>query len=229
MGNDDNNVVESISSDKYPDLWNMNFNRDVDDHGVPLSKLKKRNYKSNKIMCSGPPDDLLYYEGLSRIVIDYIKVFYTPGSNKYSSWGKLPRNRTDAKNQMFKLLLSMRILVNEIYHLDQLNFLKCLETRWNVDVAKKRVLSDDRARLFGLVMTYEMFREYYEKLAVGVKRRDVLDSPEYKDQVIFQELAFAFNNEEFTVSYPDGWFDVKNHQNVDPNNMDRITIHRDCK
>ena len=84
-----------------------------------------------------------------------------------------------------------------------------MEIRWNVDVAKKRGFPDDRARIFGLVMTYEMFRKYYEKIAVGVKGRDVLDLPEYKDPVIFQELVFAFNNEEFIVSYPDAWYDVK--------------------
>ena len=180
-------------------------------------------------MSSGPPESILYYEGLSKIVIDIIKVLYNSDNDKYSKWGKLPKNRSDAKNQMFKLLLSMRVMVDDKFSLDQVIYLKCLETRWNVDVSKKRVYPDDRARLFGLVITNESFRPYYERLSVGIKGRDMLDSPEFKEQAIFNELAFAFNNEAIMVPYPPNWNDVKNHHSVDPNNMERINIHRDCK
>ena len=78
-------------------------------------------------------------------------------------------------------------------------------------------------------MTIPIYRETYQKLAEGVKERFSLDDPALHFPEMFQNLAFAFNNEEVIVTLPEGAYDLPMIEEIDGNDLTRIRIIRDCK
>ena len=88
---------------------------------------------------------------------------------------------------------------------------------------------NDRVRLFGITMSLPEYREVYQKLAEDVTSRHALDSFELNNSQMFQNLAFAFNNKDVKVTIPEDAYDLENIEEIDPNDITRIRIHRDCK
>ena len=78
-------------------------------------------------------------------------------------------------------------------------------------------------------MTLPAYRETYQKLAEGVKDRHGIDDPSLNFPEMFQNLAFAFNNEEVVVTLPEGAFDLPMIDEIDANDISRIKLIRDCK
>ena len=78
-------------------------------------------------------------------------------------------------------------------------------------------------------MTLPQFRDTYQKLAEGVTSRDGIDDPSLNTTQMFQNIAFAFNNEEITISLPEESSDLEKIEEIDPNDITRIRITRDCK
>ena len=62
-----------------------------------------------------------------------------------------------------------------------------------------------------------------------MKERYSIDDPALHSLEIFQNLAFAFNNEEVKVTLPEGAFDLPIIEEIDANDPSRIRIIRDCK
>ena len=69
----------------------------------------------------------------------------------------------------------------------------------------------------------------------GQKYQSYLKTEHYSVSIIalncpqmFQNLAFAFNNEDVKVTIPDDAYDLENIEEIDPNDITRIRIHRDC-
>ena len=69
--------------------------------------------------------------------------------------------------------------------------------------------------------------EIYQKLAEGVTSRDDIDSAELSVTQMFQNLAFTFDNADIVVKLPEAAYDLENIEDINPNDLTRIRIHRD--
>ena len=56
-----------------------------------------------------------------------------------------------------------------------------------------------------------------------------LDDPSLSPTGIFSKLQLEFNREDVVVEIPPDAVDIADVDNIDPNDMSRITIQRDCK
>ena len=199
------------------------------DKGVEKAQLSKKTYRQYKVTSSGPEGEGLYYYGLSCIAIDLMKVFY-PQKEMGLGWTKLPVNKTNVKNKIIDRILALRRLDDDgKYIIDQKHFIGQLENVWGAGAIDTAPHHNDRVRLFGIIMTIPSYRETYQKLAEGVKERYAIDDPSLNFPEMFQNLAFAFNNEEVVVTLPEGAFDLPNIEEIDANDMTRIRIIRDSK
>lgn len=85
----------------------------------------------------------------------------------------------------------------------------------------------DRIHVYGLVMSLDIHRGIFRRLAKGVGTRAHLDDPAFSLPQIYQTIAFAFNNDKIVVKLPNEACDVGGIDNVDPNDKSRIRITRD--
>ena len=95
----------------------------------------------------------LYYIGLSSIAIDYIISF----KNNDDYWSRVPKNSTDVKMKLIELLLKSRTLRdNNLYTLDQTQFLHLLKNQWGGKRPASVIEDNDRLRVFGLLLSREV-------------------------------------------------------------------------
>ena len=69
----------------------------------------------------------------------------------------------------------------------------------------------------------------FERLAEGITNRAMFDDPKMLLKTIFTKLANDFNNDTYVLSLPRNAMDVEGWETLNPNDMLRIRIHRDCK
>ena len=69
----------------------------------------------------------------------------------------------------------------------------------------------------------------FKRPAGGIKNRAVFDDPKMLLKSIFTKLANNFNNDNYDLALPLNAMNVKGFESLDPNDMARIRIHRDCK
>lgn len=100
---------------------------------------------------------------------------------------------------------------------------------WGASAINTSPHHNDRVCLFGIITTDPEYRETYRKLTEGVKERFALDDPSLNFPEMFQNLAFAFNNEEVKVTLPEGAYDLPMIEEIDPNEITRIRIIWDSK
>ena len=100
---------------------------------------------------------------------------------------------------------------------------------WGASAVDTDPHHNDRVRLFGIITTIPEYREIFQKLAEGVNERYAIDDPSLNFPEMFQNLAFAFNNEKVIVILPEGAYDLPLIEDIDGNDISRIRIIRDCK
>jgi len=179
----------------------------------------------------GPKESPMFYFHISAIAIDYLKKL-SKESELSRGWKKVPVNRTDGKNKIINILLATRkIDTNGTYQLDQGRVIAMLANVWGGDSGEddSAIHPNDRLRVYGLIMSIEIHRDLFQRLAEGVSRRQHLDDPVYSLKQIFQTIAFAFNNEKIVLELPDESYDIVGHEEMDLNQLSRIKITRDCK
>ena len=115
------------------------------------------------------------------------------------------------------------------YILEQKDFITMLQNVWGDSAVDTAPHHNDRARLFGIIMTLPEFQEIYRKLAEGVTNRHALDDPALHYAEMFQLLAFAFNNESVIVLLPQDAYDLPLIEEINLNDPERIIIIRDCE
>ena len=118
---------------------------------------------------------------------------------------------------------------NGKYTLSQATFVGMMENVWGARSVDTTPHHNDRVRLFGMIMTLPQFREVYQKLAEGVTSRDGIDNPNLNNTQMFQNLAFSFGNEEVVITLPEESCDLDRIEEINPNDITRIRIMRDCK
>ena len=222
---------ETMEIDVTPDLAEIIpkdiWNKRLQDKGVSKDHLTKNTYRSVHIPTSGIKEDPKFYPDLAATAIDLMKALYD--QNKIGSgWDKLPKNRTNVKNKIFQRLLALRTCgFDGVYTLDQLSFLEMLGTFWGQGAVSNVINPNDRARLFGIIMTMEEHRTIFERLAVGVTSRSDIDDISMSLERMFQMVAIAFNNENVHLTIPEEGYDVPNIELIDLNDPTRIRITRD--
>ena len=201
----------------------------LQDVGCTKGELKVKRYKGHNIAPYGPKEAPHYYYNLSSIAIDYVKSFKKE-KDLGRGWTKVPKNPTDIKTKIVSRLLSIRKLNtdNNRYELDQFTLLDMLQNVWGYAQPSQIIHFNDRLRLFGLIMTIPKNRPLFERLALGVTHKNVLDDVAMQPKKIFQDLTFDFCNELLRVELPKNSVDVDGADTIDPNDITRIKIHRDC-
>ena len=63
----------------------------------------------------------------------------------------------------------------------------------------------------------------------GITGHSHVDNPELSINRIFTGLSFDFNNEDIIIELPNNKCDTDGVENLNPNDMNRITIQRDYK
>ena len=101
-----------------------------------------------------------------------------------------------------------------------------LQSVWGSNSIDITPCPNDRIRLFGIMMTTPSFKGHFHRLCEGVVNRAQLYSTELSLNIIFVDLALAFNNEEIIVKLPDDAYDLKNISLLEPNDESRISIER---
>ena len=201
----------------------------IQDRGCNKSELEKKTYKKSQIPGIGPDDDKRYYYGLASIAIDFIKLF-NKEQELGKGWSKVPKNKTDVKITIIKRIQGLRKEGdNGKYTLSQATFVGMMENVWGARSVDTTPHHNDRVRLFGMIMTLLQFREVYQKLAEGVTSRDGIDDPNLNNTQMFQNLAFSFGNEEVVITLPEEACDLDRIEEINPNDITRIRITRDCK
>ena len=203
----------------------------IQDTGCSYDMLPKKHYMRSKIPPIGPKESPMFYFHISAIAIDYLKKL-SKESELGRGWKKVPVNRTDGKNKIINILLATRkIDTNGTYQLDQGRVIAMLANVWGGDSGEddSAIHPNDRLRVYGLIMSIEIHRDLFQRLAEGVSRRQHLDDPVYSLKQIFQTIAFAFNNEKIVLELPDESYDIVGHEEMDLNQLSRIKITRDCK
>ena len=61
------------------------------------------------------------------------------------------------------------------------------------------------------------------------QKRNQIDDISYHPKQIFQDTALGFNNELIQIDLPCDAYDLLNIEEIDPNDICRIRITRDCK
>ena len=209
------------------DLWKQR----LQDTGSTLKSLPKKHYKRSKIPPIGPKESPVYYYYISSIAIDYLNIF-AKEKQLGRGWKKVPVNKTDGKNKIINILLALRkVDTNGVYMLDQGRVIDMLANVWGGENSgdDPAMHHNDRICVYGLVMSLDIHRGIFQRLAKGVGTRAHLDDPAFSLPQIYQTIAFAFNNDKIVVKLPNEACDVGGIDNVDPNDKSRIRITRDCK
>ena len=212
----------SISIDD--DLWNKR----LQDNGCSEDKLPSKRYKLSKIIAIGPDGSKLCYYDLTAIAVDFVKAMQKC-KEEGIGWYKIPKNTSNCKVKIVEFLLSLRMVVDEKYHLSQHRLVIMLNALWGNDSGNKGMHSNDKVRLFGIIMARDDNRHIYQRLAEGVTSRAQLDDPTLSPAGMYSKLQLDFNSDNVIVALPPDAVDVENVDTIDPNDLSRITIQRDCE
>ena len=206
------------------------FKKRIQDKGCAKAELKVKRYKGSMIPAYGPKEDKTYYYDLASIAIDYSKNFKKE-CELGRGWGKVPKNQTEMKTRVIERLLAMRKFdeSKKEYELEQGEVLTFLHNMWSQGAPSKVLHHNDRLRLFGILMSIPGNRAYFERLALGVADKNVLDDDSFHPKNIFQKLTWDFCNESIRVDLPSNAVDVDGWEALDANDPTRIRIHRDCE
>ena len=206
------------------------FQKRIQDKGCAKGELKVKRYKGSMIPAYGPKEDKTYYYDLASIAIDYSKNFKKE-CELGRGWGKVPKNQTEMKTRVIERLLSMRKFVESknVFELEQGEILTFLYNMWSQGAPSKVLHHNDRLRLFGILMSIPGNRAYFERLALGVPDKNVLDDDSFHPKNIFQKLTWDFCNESIQVDLPSNAVDVDGWEALNANDPTRIRIHRDCE
>ena len=83
--------------------------------------------------------------------------------------------------------------------------------------------------LFGLVISMEKYRPYFERLAEGCTSRKYFDDPTYIISQIYQSIALDVNDERIVIDIPSDAYDVNTIEDINPNDISCIRIDRNCE
>ena len=209
-------------------ICNEVWNSRIQDIGCKKALLSARTYQRAQIPPIGPEGDELYYYDLSCIAIDLIKIFNKQQELKQGR-SHVPKNKTDVKKTIITRIMMLRRQDDHgRYCLKQEVFIGMMQNVWGKNAVDITPHHNDRVRLFGIIMSLPEYREVYQKLAEGMTSRHGLDSSELNNSQMFQNLAFAFNNEDVKVTIPEDAYDLENIEEINANDITRIRIHRDC-
>ena len=202
----------------------------LQDSGCEAKDLRKATYRQNKIPPYGPPDALVYYPDLSATAIDYVKSINTLKANGIR-WSTFPKNISDTKIKILKVLLSLRKMNGDgVFELQQDRFISLLESQWGTALSSDNVEDNDKVRLFGLLFL-DRNADKLHRLLMGVSNRSQLEDPNLVLKGLFELLALEFNNNEIVIPLPEKSCDLNNDEliGLDPNDGTRMRISRDGK
>ena len=128
-----------------------------------------------------------------------------------------------------RLLALQKLNWDDSYVLEQSEIVDMFHHSWGKSAVVTTPTANDRLHVFGIIMTQTECRPLLQCICDGAVDRPVLDNPELSLQHMFSELALSFNNQEVEVSIPKDAYNLQYIHLLDANDMDRITIQRDCK
>lgn len=207
---------------------NAIFLQRIQDNGCTDVELPKKRYRQAKILSVGPTGAERFFYHLTALAVDYAKQM-SAMFNEGSAWKNLPKNIPNVKAKIVQTCLQMRQLEDNVFKLEQTRLIETLHGVWGTDSGTLGLHANDKIRLFGILMTLEKNRPQFQRLAEGVKERAQMDSPELSISGIFTSLLFDFGNEDIVIELPENAADVDGVEGLDPNDMLRIRMDRDCK
>ena len=217
--------INGYMSVKVPDeKWDTR----LQDKGCDKGGMPSKTYNRSQIPGIGPKGHEVYYYDLISLAIDILHNMKIE-NDLGRGWSKVPKNKRDCKVKLVQVILCKRKLVESKYHLDQSVVLDMCSTMWGASKPVSYIHHNDRVRIFGIVMTLPENREMFGRLANGPSTRNQIDDIAYHPKQIFQYFALAFNNESIIVELPSDAYDCKSIEKIDPNDITRIRITRDCK
>ena len=89
--------------------------------------------------------------------------------------------------------------------------------------------SNDKVRVYGIVMSISENRPWYERLSEGCTIRNHVDDPAFSSKEIFQNIATSFNNYTIIIDFPVDTYDLPGIEDLDANDIYRIQIERYCE
>ena len=220
VGNGDGYASVQIKDD----VWNLR----LQDKGSTKEMMPAKTYERSQIPPIGPEGYQTYYYDLTSIAIDILSNMKME-NELGRGWSKVPKNRTDAKIKLVQVILRTRKLHNNEYHLEQSKVLDMCSTMWGAARPVNILHHNDRVRVFGILMTIPENRDKFERLANGPKGRNQIDDIGYHPKQIFQDTALGFNNESIKIELPRDAYDLHNIEDIDPNDIGRIRITRNCE
>ena len=107
--------------------------------------------------------------------------------------------------------------------LDQDQVLGIMGDHWGTTgVRYVQIHSNDRVRIYGIMMSIDSNRDIFQRLAEECVSRAHLDYPSFLLKQIFQQVAFLFNNEKIFIDLSDSAYDIDDIFNLDANDFSRI-------
>ena len=200
----------------------------LQDKGCDKDKMPSKTYNRSQIPGIGPKGHEVFYYDLTSLAIDILSNMKTE-NDLGRGWTKVPKNKTEAKTKLVQVILCKRQLVDNTYRLDQSVVLDMCSTMWGAAKPMSVIHHNDRVRLFGIVMTLPENREMFGRLANGPSTRKQIDDIAYHPKQIYQYFALSFNNESIVIELPPDSYDCTLIEKIDPNDINRIRITRDCK
>ena len=126
-----------------------------------------------------------------------------------TGWSRVPKNTTNVKVKIIELLLKFRKMNDDSnFILSQEQFLSLLHNQWGVSQPAANITDNNKARIFGIIMSIPSNRYILERLAEGITSRAQLDNVKYSYQEMFQSSTLQFNNETIHLTFPDKAYDV---------------------
>ena len=107
--------------------------------------------------------------------------------------------------------------------------LNMCSTMWGAARPINVLHHNDRVRVYGIVMSIHDNKQIFGRLANGPSGRHQIDDVSFHPKQIFQDIALSFNNELIVIQLPPDAYDLTSIEEIDPNNMCRIRITRDCE
>ena len=142
----------------------------------------------------------------------------------------MPKNKADSKVKIINVLLALRKMDrNGRFELEQTKFLTILSSMWGSSQPSKKLHSNDRVRIYGIMMEISKYCPLYERLVEGCTARKHIDDPVFSLQQIFQKVAFQFNNKHILIELPMEAYDIDVIEEINDNDGTRIWTTRDCE
>ena len=206
------------------DLW---ISR-IQDRGCAKDSMPAATYRRSQIPGIGPKGHETFYYELTSTAIDLLKQMKSE-SDMGRGWNKIPKNATEAKVKLVQIILALRKEVDGKYALEQRMVIQKCSTMWGAARPANVLHHNDRIRIFGIIMSLPEYREVFARLVNGPAARNEIDDVRFHPKQIYQDIALAFNNDNIVLTLPPNAFDLQCIDEINPNDMSRIRITRDCK